>query len=108
MAACSASTPLNPMIEVAREALGDRADYLVADLSELEVDEPVDVIFSTATFHWILDHDKLFARLHAGPAAGRQAGRAVRWGGQRRQARSRRSSPWPPGPSSSITSRASR
>jgi trans-aconitate 2-methyltransferase len=53
------------MIEKAREALGDRADYLVADLSELEVPEQVDVIFSTATFHWVLDHDRLFSRLHA-------------------------------------------
>jgi trans-aconitate 2-methyltransferase len=52
------------MIEKAREALGGRADYLVADLSELEVEEPVDVIFSTATFHWVLDHDRLFSRLH--------------------------------------------
>jgi trans-aconitate 2-methyltransferase len=52
------------MIEKAREALGDRADYLVADLSELEVPERVDVIFSTATFHWVLDHDRLFSRLH--------------------------------------------
>jgi trans-aconitate 2-methyltransferase len=52
------------MVGKAREALGDRAEYMVADLSELEVDEPVDVVFSTATFHWILDHDKLFARLH--------------------------------------------
>ena len=53
------------MIEKAREALGDRADYLVADLSELEASERVDVIFSTATFHWVLDHDRLFSRLHA-------------------------------------------
>jgi trans-aconitate 2-methyltransferase len=53
------------MIEKAREALGDRADYLVADLSQLEVPEPVDVIFSTATFHWVPDHDVLFSRLHA-------------------------------------------
>jgi trans-aconitate 2-methyltransferase len=52
------------MIEQAREALGDRAEYLVTDLSELEVEEPVDLIFSTATFHWILDHDRLFSRLH--------------------------------------------
>lgn len=52
------------MIEKAHEALGDRADYLVADLSELEVREPVDLIFSTATLHWVLDHDRLFARLH--------------------------------------------
>ena len=53
------------MIEQAREALGDRAEYLVADLAEIEVDEPVDVIFSTATFHWVIDHDKLFSHLHA-------------------------------------------
>jgi trans-aconitate 2-methyltransferase len=54
------------MIAEARERLGDGASYLVADLSELEVEEPVDLIFSTATFHWILDHDRLFARLRAG------------------------------------------
>jgi trans-aconitate 2-methyltransferase len=52
------------MIEQAREALGDRADYMVADLSQLEIPEPVDVIFSTATFHWVPDHDVLFSRLH--------------------------------------------
>src|SRR5215207_514589 len=52
------------MIEKAREKLGDRVDYLVADLAELELSEPVDVVFSTATFHWISDHDRLFARLH--------------------------------------------
>jgi trans-aconitate 2-methyltransferase len=51
------------MIAKARERLGERASYLIVDLSELEVDEPVDLIFSTATFHWILDHDRLFARL---------------------------------------------
>jgi trans-aconitate 2-methyltransferase len=62
------------MIEKAREALGDRADYLVADLSELEVDEPVDVIFSTATFHWVTDHGRLFGRLHG---ALRPGGRLV-------------------------------
>jgi trans-aconitate 2-methyltransferase len=68
------------MIEAAREALGDRADYLVADLSELKVDEPVDVVFSTATFHWITDHDKLFAALHE---ALRPGGRIVaQCGGQ--------------------------
>jgi trans-aconitate 2-methyltransferase len=52
------------MIEKAREALGDRADYMVADLSQLEIPEPVDAIFSTATFHWVPDHDLLFSRLH--------------------------------------------
>jgi trans-aconitate 2-methyltransferase len=51
------------MVAKARERLGEGVDYLVADLSELEIDEPVDLIFSTATLHWILDHDRLFARL---------------------------------------------
>lgn len=53
------------MVEKAKERLGDRADYLVSDLVELEVDRPVDLVFSTATFHWIGDHDRLFQRLHA-------------------------------------------
>lgn len=53
------------MVEQARERLGDRAEYLVADLAELAVGEPVDLVFSTATFHWLPDHDRLFARLRA-------------------------------------------
>jgi trans-aconitate 2-methyltransferase len=53
------------MVEKARERLGDRARYLVADLAELKVDEPVDLVFSTATFHWILDHEALFSHLFA-------------------------------------------
>jgi len=36
-----------------------------ADLVELTLDEPVDAILSTATFHWIADHERLFARMHA-------------------------------------------
>jgi trans-aconitate 2-methyltransferase len=68
------------MIAKARERLGERASYLVADLSELDVPEPVELIFSTATFHWVLDHDRLFARLHA---ALRPGGRLVaQCGGQ--------------------------
>ena len=53
------------MIERARESLGDAADLRVADLLELELEAPVDVVFSSATFHWIADHDRLFARLFA-------------------------------------------
>jgi trans-aconitate 2-methyltransferase len=53
------------MIAKARERLGDKASYLVTDLSELELDERVDLVFSTATFHWILDHDHLFERIRA-------------------------------------------
>lgn len=51
------------MVAKARERLGERADYMVADLAALEVAEPVDLVFSTATFHWIPDHDALFEHL---------------------------------------------
>jgi trans-aconitate 2-methyltransferase len=53
------------MVAQARERRGARADGFASDLVELEVDRPVDAILSTATFHWIKDHETLFARLHA-------------------------------------------
>ena len=51
------------MVEEARRRLPDSVDVREADLLELELDAPVDAIVSTATFHWITDHDALFARL---------------------------------------------
>lgn len=55
------------MIARARERLGDDGvELVVADLQEpLPVDPPVDAILSTATFHWITDHDALFRNLAA-------------------------------------------
>jgi trans-aconitate 2-methyltransferase len=57
------------MIEAARSRLapfGDRIEYVVADLGRpLPLVEPVDAILSTATFHWVPDHDALFANLAA-------------------------------------------
>jgi trans-aconitate 2-methyltransferase len=53
------------MVELARRRLGTRATVWVGDLLELEVPEPVDLIFSAATFHWVPDHERLFRRLHA-------------------------------------------
>src|SRR5215210_4436497 len=53
------------MAAEARERLGPRADVRVADLTELELEAPVDAILSTATFHWISNHDRLFERLFA-------------------------------------------
>ncbi|MGI9253036.1 MAG: methyltransferase domain-containing protein [Thermomicrobiales bacterium] len=47
-----------------RPTYGDRVSFLEADLIDFTLPEPVDVIFSTATFHWVLDHDALFTRLH--------------------------------------------
>ena len=53
------------MVEAARRRFaGDpRVRVEWGDVLELEVEEPVDVVFSTATFHWILDHERLFGRL---------------------------------------------
>ena len=62
------------MVDKARERLGGRARVEHQDLLELDLGEKVDVIFSTATFHWIPDHDALFRRLHA---ALRPGGRLV-------------------------------
>jgi trans-aconitate 2-methyltransferase len=63
------------MVEHARNALDpERATVLLANLTELELDEPVDAVFSNAVFHWIEDHDVLLARMHA---ALRPGGRLV-------------------------------
>ena len=62
------------MVEAARSSLGDRATVIEADLAELELDEPVDAVFSNAVFHWVPDHDRLFARMYA---ALRPGGRIV-------------------------------
>jgi len=57
------------MIQTARERLapfGDRIEYVTADLGrDLPIAEPVDAILSTATFHWLTDHDMLFTNLAA-------------------------------------------
>jgi len=58
------------MVAAARARLGERADVRQANLLELELEEPVQAILSTATFHWIGDHDRLFARLRAALRAG--------------------------------------
>jgi trans-aconitate 2-methyltransferase len=45
---------------------GDQVEYVHADLMKpLPLDRAVDAILSTATFHWVLDHDALFANLAA-------------------------------------------
>jgi trans-aconitate 2-methyltransferase len=51
------------MVALARERLGDRARVWCADALELQVDEPVDAIVSTAALHWVPDHDRLWTRL---------------------------------------------
>jgi trans-aconitate 2-methyltransferase len=51
------------MAEHAQRTLGVRATIFCQDLVALELPEPVDVAFSNATFHWVHDHDALFAAL---------------------------------------------
>jgi trans-aconitate 2-methyltransferase len=53
------------MIEQAREALPERTEFIVSDLLDLDLADAADGVFSNATFHWILDHRRLFERLHA-------------------------------------------
>jgi trans-aconitate 2-methyltransferase len=52
------------MVAHATAALAGRATVLHQDIAELALPEPVDLIFSNATFHWVPDHDALFAALH--------------------------------------------
>ncbi len=55
------------MVKRASAELGDRADVRQADLAQLRLDggERVDAVLSTATFHWVPDHDALFGALAA-------------------------------------------
>jgi trans-aconitate 2-methyltransferase len=53
------------MVEKVGEVLRPDDEALVSDLTSLELDEPVDAVFSSAVFHWVLDHDLLFRRLVA-------------------------------------------
>ena len=53
------------MVEAARAQLTADVDVREADLLDLSLEEPVDAVLSTATFHWIGDHERLFANLHA-------------------------------------------
>ena len=83
------------MLAVAAAGLarfGERVALVRADLSALPCAGSIDVIVSTAAFHWVLDHERLFRELHAalrpggrlvaqcggGPNLARLLGRAAR------------------------------
>jgi trans-aconitate 2-methyltransferase len=55
------------MVAAARKRLPDtdvrQVDLLELELPALGLDRPLDAALSTATFHWISDHEALFARL---------------------------------------------
>jgi trans-aconitate 2-methyltransferase len=74
------------MIAEARRRLGDSVELLHGDLlSPIPLDEPVDVVFSNAVFHWIDDHDKLFANMSAALRGGGHL--VAQWGGKGNVAR---------------------
>ena len=56
------------MLRTARENLQakfeNQVSFLAADLLYLPFDHVFDGIFSTAAFHWVLDHERLFEQLH--------------------------------------------
>ena len=51
------------MVEQVGSVLRSQDEAMVSDLLALELEEPVDVVFSSAVFHWILDHEALFRSL---------------------------------------------
>ncbi len=53
------------MIAASRERLGPDVELVVGDLTAPLTIEPVDAVMSVAAFHWISDHDLLFANLAA-------------------------------------------
>jgi trans-aconitate 2-methyltransferase len=58
------------MVEQARAALPAGVEVRQADLLDLALEQPVDAVLSTATFHWIADHDRLFAAVYGALAPG--------------------------------------
>ena len=69
------------MMDQARDFLGgefsERVSFVKTDLLEIDLDREVDVIFSTATFHWVLDHPRLFRNLFRALRPGGSSHRAV-------------------------------
>jgi trans-aconitate 2-methyltransferase len=67
-------------IDLSRNMLRDAREHLVGfeaqvslvhcDLLHLPFDNVFDGIVSTAAFHWVLDHDRLFAHLHRALVSG--------------------------------------
>ncbi|MBK5117255.1 MAG: methyltransferase domain-containing protein [Thermoleophilia bacterium] len=51
------------MIDAARGRLGPAVRLIHSDLLELQLPDPVDAVFSSATFHWIRDHRRLFMNI---------------------------------------------
>jgi trans-aconitate methyltransferase len=63
--AVDASQPMLEKAQAHLERFGDRIVFVRADVADFVASPPADAVFSTATFHWVKDHDRLFTTLHA-------------------------------------------
>jgi len=75
--ALDASASMLAQAQARLEVLGRRVSFVRGDLLDLETTTlggaaPVDAVLSTATFHWVTDHDRLFANLRAVMRTGAQ------------------------------------
>lgn len=54
------------MVHHAREKLADckNVEVIQSDLAEVKLPEQVDVVFSNAVLHWVMDHGKAFANFY--------------------------------------------
>jgi len=85
--ALDASASMLAQAEERLARFAGRVRYVKADVAAHVESPPVDAVFSTATFHWVPDHARLFASLHASLRPG---GRLLaQWGGGRNLARVR-------------------
>lgn len=69
--AVDASRNMGEQARTTLSAFGARVEVRQTDLMELNEIEVYDLVFSTAVFHWVPDHDRLFANIF----------RALRYGG---------------------------
>lgn len=59
------ATDVSPaMVREARKSLGERVPVVQASGVQLPFGADFDAVFSTATFHWIHDHPRLFEEVH--------------------------------------------
>jgi trans-aconitate methyltransferase len=62
--AVDASENMLGMARTTLQEFGERVTVEQHDLLELQASNKFDLIFSTAAFHWIKDHERLFSVLH--------------------------------------------
>jgi trans-aconitate 2-methyltransferase len=58
------------MVALARQRLGDRVEVWCQDALEIDLEQPVDAVVSTAVLHWITEHDRLWHTLAGALRAG--------------------------------------